>query len=282
MFGLGDLPRTFVNGFDACTVSADFNRTILTCVSTLGQEQRHFLRDTLLAVCAHHFCAVREDLDGHNTLTCSGAIRVVGGASEVDGGLERSTAYFNPLAPARVDFAGLREVSPPGLSQSWNLQYFYASDVRSVFYDDLVGVSCTDAGATCVDVVDGAHLCFGNAGAGAGAVVSDACAFSIVFVLVHLLGVFIFTAVHPVLGDDLTDSLAASVLVYAVPAAAVLLLMSGAAIVSTAPLLGGAALAYGGVLIVVSAVRYASAVLFKPDSSDWSLGAEPRPAVRLP
>lgn len=143
------------NQFTMCTVDDHSSGgQVLSCLNTMGDRHRYFVYDSKVAMCEYHMCTVildRKD-NAHNQIACSGAIMRFGD----------DKYYFNPLTPFGINFGKMLPMSRSAVDYfAVNVQYFFQSDVRSTFENDIMDINCTNDMRTCLTFTN-KTLCFGN------------------------------------------------------------------------------------------------------------------------
>jgi len=148
---------TFSNAYASCTI-ADHSRDkrIVGCVTASGRTTRNFVHNDQHAACEFHHCVVLEDPthdDIHNVLSCTGAIMR----------FDDDNFFFNPLTPLAPKFSAMKSAASTGAISldDTSVQYYYKDDVRTVFHDNILGVTCKNDLKTCVRFHNGT-ACFGN------------------------------------------------------------------------------------------------------------------------
>lgn len=151
-------PRVpFSNTYASCVI-ADHSRSkrVVGCVTASGQTTRNFVHNDQHAACEFHHCVVLEDPTHdniHNVLSCTGAMMR----------FDDDNFFFNPLTPLAPNFGAMKSAASTGTISldDTSVQYYYKDDVRTVFRDNILGVSCNNNLKTCVSFYNGT-VCFGN------------------------------------------------------------------------------------------------------------------------
>lgn len=147
---------SYQNVFETCHVEIHSSgRDIFICENLMNGEQRHFIHNSLISMCKYHLCMVLDDLYDnitHNIMSCSGAIIR----------FDSDLYYFNPITPYGVNFSAMSELTTSTVDFfAGNLQYYYQSDVRTMFNETITSITCTDDFKTCVRTAN-FEMCFGN------------------------------------------------------------------------------------------------------------------------
>jgi hypothetical protein len=119
----------------------------------MGDTETNYLHGAEVALCKFHYCAVlNERVDNtHNKLTCSGVVMQFG-----------TDDYFNPITPYLLDLNLMKPMPTSSVNVlSTDIAYYYAKDIRTTFYNDILSVNCTNDLKTCI-TFNNSSMCFGN------------------------------------------------------------------------------------------------------------------------
>jgi len=147
----------FSNVYSECEIANHSRgKRVARCISTGGASTRHFVHKDIHAVCEMHHCLVLEDPtheDIHNVLSCTGVVMR----------FDDERYFFNPLTPMGMNFSNMKDDVKSGAMflDDTSLGYYFQSDVRTTFRDNILNVTCTDGLQTCVTLHNGT-ACFGN------------------------------------------------------------------------------------------------------------------------
>lgn len=145
------------NFFDRCVIE-DLTSSLLKtieCTNFMNDRYISTIKDISdIISCKYHLCiaSINQDDSSKHVLSCSGAVLKYS-----------SESFLNPLIDKSINI-DIALPLPNGIVEtiSPNLKYYYVKDVRTVFKDDILSMSCSDDFLTTVKLKNGDEHMWGN------------------------------------------------------------------------------------------------------------------------
>lgn len=131
---------------------------IAQCTNKMHEISRNFVWNDQFTMCKYHYCTILTQMagEGHNSISCSGAMMAWGSFSTSD-------RVYNPITNQDLVWDSMHPL--PDGAVEWPLsgmKHYYFKDARMTFPENVMSVNCTDDFRTCYEFESGKSECIGN------------------------------------------------------------------------------------------------------------------------